>query len=307
VRHVRFLMIAAFTSAYVLFATRTPYAWLPLLFVATFVISQFADTEHCSRPWADYLSPASGFLLNVSVIFNTGFQRSPFLFLVLMPTITYGVERHVAWALRSCLMNTFILTFLALRALIQNDWFGAAYVLGIVVANYSAFYLVGQTHGVLRSYAIDLEEQAARDPLTDLYNRRALAEFIAELSFRKTPYAFVMGDIDDFKKLNDEQGHLAGDRVLKNIGKILRESLRPTDAAFRCGGDEFVILMPGTDEHLVGIICDRIRRLVMRETGLNISFGFALFPKDGCIAEELVKAADRQLYRAKRRGQAGNT
>lgn len=110
-----------------------------------------------------------------------------------------------------------------------------------------------------------------------------------------------MCDLDGFKCYNDKYGHLAGDDVLKRVGELLRGSLRPTDAAFRYGGDEFVIIIPGADESAVGAICDRIKRLLLREIGVSISFGSAFFPEDGDTVEKVIGVADKELYGAKRK------
>lgn len=300
VRSTRILVTVAPIPAYVLLAPRIPYALLPFLFAVTFIASQFIDLRHPYHPWLGYLSPISGFLLNASVIFNTGFQRSPFLFLLLVPIVTYGIERHPVWALRSAIVNTLILAFLGLRALIEMDWFGVSYVLGLTMTSYTACHLIRETQGLLASHAATLEEEASKDPLTGLYNRRAFVEYVAELCSRQAPFGLIMCDLDDFKCFNDRYGHLAGDEALRKVGELLRESLRPTDAAFRYGGDEFAIIIPEADESAAGTICDRIERRVLREIGgVGISFGSAFFPKDGDNVEKVIGVADKELYEAK--------
>ena len=301
VRIARILLCIAFTPAYILLAPPMPYALLPLLFVAGFIASQFLDLKHLYYPWLSYLSPVSGFLLNASVIFTTGFQRSPFLFFVLVPIVTYGIERHPVWVFRSAMMNTSILAFLSLRALIQADWFGLAYALGITMTSHTACHLMRRTQGLSRSYILTVEDAAGKDPLTGLYNRRAFEEYASDLSHGQAPFTLIMGDLDGFKRYNDRFGHPAGDEALKKVGALLRESLRPTDAVFRYGGDEFVIIVPDVSEPTVNYICARIRKRVSKEVpGVGISFGKAFFPKDGATVREVMETADERLYEAKR-------
>ena len=308
VRSARILLCIAFTPAYILLAPPMPYALLPLLFVVGFIASQFLDLKHLYHPWFSYLSPIFGFLLNSSVIFTTGSQRSPFLFLVLIPIVTYGIERHPVWVFRSAMMNTSILAFLGLRALIQTDWFGLAYTLGITMTSHTACRLIRKTQELSRSHAVALEKAASRDPLTGLYNRRAFAEYVTELSSKETPFALTMCDLDGFKRYNDRFGHPAGDEVLKKVGALIRESLRSTDAVFRYGGDEFVIIIPGADEFVVNDVCDRIKKLVSKEIGgVGISFGSAFFPEDGDTIQKVIETADKRLYEAKRVSQPRRT
>ena len=301
VRSARILLCIAFTPAYIVLAPPMPYAILPLLFVMGFIASQFLDLKHLYHPWFSYLSPIFGFLLNSSVIFTTGFQRSPFLFLVLVPIVTYGIERPPVWVFRSAMMNTSILAFLSLRALIQADWFGLAYVLGITMTSHTTCRLMRRTQGLSRSRVVAMEDAAGKDPLTGLYNRRAFAEYVTELSSKETPFALIMCDLDGFKRYNDRFGHLAGDEVLKKVGVLLSESLRSTDAVFRYGGDEFVIIIPDADEFIVNDVCDRIKELVSKEIGgVGISFGSAFFPGDGNTIQKVIETSDKRLYEAKR-------
>ncbi|NPV53240.1 MAG: GGDEF domain-containing protein [Firmicutes bacterium] len=308
VRLARILLCIAFTPAYIVLAPPMPYALLPLLFIAGFIASQFLDLKRLYHPWLSYLSPFFGFLLNASVIFTTGFQRSPFLFFVLVPIVTYGIERPPVWVFRSAMMNTSILAFLSLRALIQTDWFGLAYTLGITMTSHTACRLMRRTQGLSSSYILTMEDAAGKDPLTGLYNRRAFAEYVAELSSRETPFALTMCDLDGFKRYNDRFGHPAGDEVLKKVGALLSESLRSTDAVFRYGGDEFVIIMPDVNEFTVNGVCNRIKKLVSKEIGgVGISFGSAFFPEDGATVQKVIEIADKRLYEAKRMSQPGRT
>jgi diguanylate cyclase (GGDEF)-like protein len=150
---------------------------------------------------------------------------------------------------------------------------------------------------------------ADQDPLTTLPNRRAfMRELEAEVE-RAGRYghalALVIGDVDDFKLINDTYGHPAGDRALIEVADTLRAGLRTSDAAFRLGGDEFALLLPETTrEEASGVV----RRLdaAFRSTAseafaeLTISCGFATAPTDGADAEALIRAADANLYALKR-------
>src|SRR5206468_3832062 len=91
--------------------------------------------------------------------------------------------------------------------------------------------------------------QATRDPLTGLHNRRLLDQYlpraIETCREKGDDLAVLAIDVDHFKKLNDAMGHAAGDALLRDIGRLIRSTVRAQDAAFRCGGDEFVIVLPG--------------------------------------------------------------
>jgi diguanylate cyclase (GGDEF)-like protein len=156
-----------------------------------------------------------------------------------------------------------------------------------------------------------LRNQAARDPLTGLYNRRMLdrllPQLIAQLQADSKSLALVMIDLDYFKMLNDTYGHAAGDELLKSIGQIISSTIRTGDFGFRYGGDEFVILLPGCEAAVAARIAERLASLV---GSLGKTYKMANPPQMtsgvstlGDIAQPtaaaLLKLADDRLYEAK--------
>jgi len=159
-----------------------------------------------------------------------------------------------------------------------------------------------------------LREQALCDPLTGLYNRRYLDEFfereLARAQRENLPLALALIDLDHFKRLNDECGHLVGDDVLKAVAQHLLDNLRSTDAVFRIGGEEFLLILPGADpreasERLQSICAQLATRDVATRGGdqrVTLSAGLAHWPEQGQALDELLQAADAALYQAKRDG-----
>jgi len=162
-----------------------------------------------------------------------------------------------------------------------------------------------------------LKSESQFDFLTGLLNRQALENALhreigrAERSLCQLSVIFL--DLDSFKTLNDLHGHLAGDKMLQQTGKIFAQGKRLVDIAARYGGDEFVMLLPDTSKKEARVVADRIRQAVSEEVltvegravSLTVSAGIASYPDDGAKGEELFACADNALYRAKRRG--GNT
>lgn len=160
-----------------------------------------------------------------------------------------------------------------------------------------------------------LREQAIRDPLTNLYNRRymdeTLARELARVGRKGGPLSLVMIDIDYFKRLNDTAGHAAGDAVLKRVARQLMSGVRREDIACRFGGEEFVLVLPELTLDGAAERAESLRReiegSVEAVTGKAIgpvtaSFGVASFPLHGASGDEIVRAADAALYQAKSRG-----
>jgi len=160
----------------------------------------------------------------------------------------------------------------------------------------------------------DLQEQAIRDPLTNVYNRRYLAEFldkeVARAEREKSPLSVVIMDVDNFKQFNDTYGHKCGDVVLQAIANFLVERTRRGDVVCRYGGEEFVILMPGVTLE-VGYERAEMWRQDFSETAVEyegmkfsatFSAGVATYPQHGVTDEALLQAADRALYQSKYAG-----
>jgi len=157
----------------------------------------------------------------------------------------------------------------------------------------------------------EAEERARVDELTGLLNRRSLDELIASEISRHSRYGSVLSliilDLDSFKVFNDNYGHLAGDKLLKRIGNILKSSIRNTDQAFRYGGDEFAVLLPNTPIDATNQVAERIRNRIASEVEagsiqITASLGLASWPADGIGPTEVIAAADAALYNAKRSG-----
>ncbi len=160
-----------------------------------------------------------------------------------------------------------------------------------------------------------LHYQSIRDPLTGLFNRRYLEEFLNREIHRavrkKLPLGMLLLDVDHFKQLNDNFGHEAGDRVLRELGQFLQKSIRSSDIACRYGGEEFILILPeanleNSTQRAIQIQ-QGIRQLEIRHQGqvlnrITTSVGVACFPSHGATAEEVIRAADAALYLAKKQG-----
>jgi len=145
---------------------------------------------------------------------------------------------------------------------------------------------------------------AWHDPLTGLYDRRSFDRLLDMAIARSTrygwPFTLVLLDLDHFKVINDEQGHQAGDAVLRDLGERFRHALRFGDNAGRIGGDEFAMILPNTEPELVPALLDRVRRADGMETACPaFSFGVAQCPQEATEFDKLVELADTRLYEAK--------
>lgn len=153
--------------------------------------------------------------------------------------------------------------------------------------------------------------RANTDELTKLSNHRYFHERLEEEITRGlrfgTIFSLILLDLDLFKRYNDIHGHLAGDRILKQIGECLQSSLRSVDMGFRYGGDEFAVILPGTSSDDAYKVAERIRKEIEQTLDsqgllLTCSLGIASWPTDGVVREGLIQCADSALYQAKRWG-----
>jgi diguanylate cyclase (GGDEF)-like protein len=155
-----------------------------------------------------------------------------------------------------------------------------------------------------------IRQQSFTDPLTEIYNRRSLEEiagrFISHARRLKHPLSLLLIDVDRFKDVNTTFGHLTGDMVLADTAALLRSSIRGSDAVFRYGGDEFVIILADTSSTGATKVIERIRAHLLdwNRAGtldrfeLSLSIGISEW-SDGVTLDELLDEADRQMYAAK--------
>ncbi len=160
----------------------------------------------------------------------------------------------------------------------------------------------------------ELQEQAIKDPLTGLFNRRYMEEsFERELIRAKRngeSLSVIMGDLDYFKKVNDTYGHLAGDEVLKKFGELMKQNARGSDIYCRYGGEEFLLILPDISIEKAAQRAEKLRfamessPIVFNDLSISVtaSFGVSTFPENGDKRDILISEADKALYQAKERG-----
>ena len=180
-----------------------------------------------------------------------------------------------------------------------------------------AHNLAGQIALALASAKLrdTLRNLSVRDPLTGLFNRRYMEESLqrelATAQRKNRPFGLAMLDIDHFKSFNDTFGHEAGDFLLREMGTLFTSNLRPGDVACRFGGEEFVIIYPETSPEVVVSRANQLRESIyamqLQHFGhslgqVSASFGVAFCPEHGDSGEQLLRAADIALYRAKENG-----
>ena len=171
--------------------------------------------------------------------------------------------------------------------------------------------VIADSFGELKKF----ERHATTDALTNLANRHTMQELfpleIQRCIDKQKPASMMMIDVDNFKQFNDMFGHIAGDRALSAVSKVLRSQFRPRDLLVRYGGDEFAVLLPGAELDQALAVAERVRVAVSGSTNdgsdsliqipLRISLGVAELEEDGNL-DSLTRAADAALYRAKDRG-----
>ncbi|MBU3020373.1 diguanylate cyclase [Aestuariibacter sp. A3R04] len=176
--------------------------------------------------------------------------------------------------------------------------------------------VVGMVRNVTASKELEqkLRELASRDELTQLLNRRAgyeqFSRYLALSKRQGQPLSVALFDLDHFKQINDQCGHLVGDKVLKNTASLMAAELRKSDVLLRWGGEEFLLLMPDTDIMHAFKLCERLRRSFSQNAAqcelphqtITLSGGIACYPANGNTIEDIVKCADDAMYKAKNAG-----
>ena len=186
-------------------------------------------------------------------------------------------------------------------------------IISLIVTPILSFYVIRLFIKVDR-----LEEEmralATFDSLTGLLTRREFlerAEFFHKVAVREhLSFALIIADLDNFKEINDQFGHLTGDQTLETLGLAIQDSLRESDLACRYGGDEFLFFLPNTDSEQAYLFCERLRSILDEaidcsslEIKLTASIGIAAYPDfQTDIIEDIISAADTAMYHAKEAG-----
>ena len=179
----------------------------------------------------------------------------------------------------------------------------------LLLLNTLADLIAGALHNALAFQKA--QEQAITDGLTGVKTHRFFMDALSAEWKRCTragrPFTLALIDVDRFKFINDFQGHLEGDLVLKRLGQVFEEGCRSSDVVARYGGDEFVILMPETDAQQGVLLAEKLRSAILadrmlQEKNTSASFGLASFPAHGSTPQELIQIADAAMYLSKHQG-----
>lgn len=187
-----------------------------------------------------------------------------------------------------------------------------------LIARSKAMLRIKSLQDNLKSRMDELEQLSIIDPLTGLYNKQHLFEYvekkITNCNRNEEQLGCIILDIDNFKEINDRYGHIPADNILKEIGHLFNHMLRGCDFAARYGGDEFVIILQIKTQDSLPVVSERIRSILenhdftklskeLNDVKITVSLGSAVFPARGINSvEDLIVTADKRLYKAKAEG-----
>lgn len=244
-------------------------------------------------------------------------EISTFIILMLVSAIVYHENTKIILPLLLLFCLNMILNLL----IFSSDALSLVRIIDVIVYSLIAIALsftTGKSHYYLYKISRDLkkkslalEEISFKDSLTGIYNRRYLFSMLENEQKRfkrhRCPFSIILMDIDHFKLVNDKWGHIAGDSVLSEMGKILKQEFRSEDASGRYGGEEFLIILIGTPLDSAYNVAERLRIKIenrdfpMVEKTITASFGVAEYSEKDEI-EGFIARADSKLYLAKEKG-----
>ena len=237
----------------------------------------------------------------------TGQADSPALMWLAIPAVTLGAR----FELRGVLCGVAFLIGLALASTLAFDLAAVLERPDALIFPIALIIVTAIFSGASQASDREHRREAVLDPLTGLLNRSAMVTRFEELELlagqgERASLGLLVADLDDFKRINDEHGHPAGDAVLKDVAYAMRKALRAFDLVYRVGGEEFLVLLPGADLERTLEVGERLRAAVAAQrTGelqVTMSLGAAAARGDGVRFDDLYGAADAALYVSKRAG-----
>jgi diguanylate cyclase (GGDEF)-like protein len=268
-----------------------------------------AYVERVERPEYVMFTAWTGAEVVIAIcIVLSGGPESPFVAWLAIPVVTLASR----FSLRGVVIGVSIAFALMLATTIGVDPAAVIDDPLIVTAPAAVILTIPILSVALMRSDLHHRGAAVIDPLTGMLNRNALANRAGELAQQSRvsgqPVGMIMGDLDHFKQVNDSQGHASGDAVLKDVAYLMRKQLRAFDLAYRVGGEEFLILLPGAHARDCAAVAEELRQKVAGSTlgdgvTLTMSFGVSA-SREGSefVYGEVFEAADTALYEAKRGG-----
>lgn len=231
-------------------------------------------------------------------VFCSGGSGSIFFYTYIMVIAFYAIVYNIYYSLFMTMIC--IVSYLIAIGLLKQSI--SAYIFLQILYLIAFGIFTGIISGRINKYNINL---AVKDQLTSLYNRQYLygvtKNLFSNKGKNKKLFSMVVIDVNDFKLINDKKGHLEGDRILKEVGSIIRNNVSEADVAARFGGDEFVIILMDMDRKATALFCENLTENI-REVFLNevtLSIGYSVYPEDGETEEQLMHIADMAMYEAK--------
>lgn len=291
------------------------------LFIAFIIIFGIINTENLTKVYQRVLAVIVSVAIGIlSVLSDESVKVVLFYFYIVEASLFYPVKHAKIFNIMTII--TFIIAVLfaydnnllhAIRALLHTS---LLIIIAVLCRAYAEAVSAAVSNHSLAQQLEDLEKRyqemsclAQKDGLTDLYNYRTFADYINNVDIKGL--AIILIDVDFFKTFNDTYGHLCGDAILREIARLIKQSVRDNDMVFRYGGEEFAVVLNINNMNELKSIADRIARSVrlndFKYNGesvgtLTVSVGYAAATSNTHTARELILAADMALYKAKANG-----
>lgn len=219
----------------------------------------------------------------------TGGLDSPYIYIYFLTVMAYAVGPSNKEFL-NVTATTIILVFI-LHAVTPGELVSLINILVrlVVFAIFLRVLIYNDAH-IITSFA-------SRDGLTNVYSHQYFFDQLYNLVVAKTAFSLIILDLDNFKQINDNFGHIEGDRVLKQVAKTITEQVRSTDIVARYGGDEFAIILPGADKQLSNKVVERINKAIIALGPFkSVSIGMSHYPEESNDVSTLITLADDRMY-----------